>query len=424
MQYKLVERAVELGWPRERIKVIDDDLGKSAVNSEDRKGFQRLIADIGLARVGLVLSLDATRMARNNQDWYQLLDLCSVFGTLIADSERLYHPRLYQDRLLLGLSGMMSEAELYQLKRRLQAGAFNKAQRGDLKLPLPAGLSRLSSDEVILNPDEEIQARLKLVFTKLLELGSARAVVRYLRENRLSLPIRPLKGSAPHPIVWREASSSRVREILRNPAYAGSYVYGRSTTDPSKKRANYPRSGSCERPLEDWPIVLHDHYPAYISWQQFLDNQAQLKRNRSHYLAGGQGIPRHGSALLQGLIRCARCGAKMQLRYSGPTGEYPAYRCAYANSRFAQSPCQEVRALGLDAEVEQLVLEALTPDQMALALAALESLAAEQQSLVKQWHLRLDRSRYEAERAQRQLQTLPQIDTLGSPARTVWSHAL
>lgn len=402
LQYKLVERAVGLGWPHERIHIIDDDLGKSASRSEDRIGFQRLIAEIGFARVGLVVSLDASRMARNNHDWYQLLDLCAVFGTLIADGERLYHPGLYQDRMLLGLSGMMSEAELHQLKLRLQAGARNKAERGDLLLPLPAGLSRSIGSEVILNPDDEVRSRLQLTFAKFNELGSARAVVRYLRHHSLLLPIRPLQGPSPHPIVWREASSSRVREILRNPAYAGTYVYGRRMTDPVKRKAHQPRSGSVERPLEAWSVVLHDHYPAYISWQQFLDHQAQLKRNRSHYKSGGQGVAREGAALLQGLVRCGQCGAKMQMRYSGSPGNYAAYRCAYANSHFAESPCQEVRSHRLDAEVERCVLEALAPDRLALAVSALEALEKEQKTLAKQWQMRLERARYETERAQRQ----------------------
>jgi DNA invertase Pin-like site-specific DNA recombinase len=229
LQYHLVDRAVLLGWPRERVITIDDDLGKSGASADRRLGFQRLIAEIGLAHVGLVLSMDASRLARNNSDWYQLIELCSVFGTLIADTERVYDPRTYHDRLLLGLSGMMSEAELHHLRQRLQAGEWNKAARGDLRLPLPVGLIRLPGGEVTLHPDEEVQVRMRLVFERFRTLGTAAAVVRSLRRDDLPLPVRPLRGPAPHPVTWQPARSSMVLGILKNPAYAGTYVYGRLT---------------------------------------------------------------------------------------------------------------------------------------------------------------------------------------------------
>src|SRR3954452_17345662 len=207
LQYRLVERAAGLGWPRERVVVVDDDLGQSGTASTDRRGFQRLIAEIGLGKAGLVLSLDASRLARNNRDWHQLLELCSIFGVIIGDGERLYDPSAYHDRLLLGLSGIMSEAELHQIRMRLHQGERQKAARGELRLPLPAGLVQDRSGTIILNPDEEVQARLRLVFAKFRELQSARAVMRYLRANGLPLPVRPLLGPAPHALVWREADS-------------------------------------------------------------------------------------------------------------------------------------------------------------------------------------------------------------------------
>ena len=260
LQYRLVERAIALGWPRERITIIDEDLGKSGTTSTQRLGFQQLIAEIGLAHVGLVLSLDASRLARNNSDWHQLIELCSLFGTLIADSEQIYDPRQYHDRLLLGLSGMMSEAELHQLKLRLQAGQQQKAARGELRLPLPAGLERQRDGQVMLNPDQEIQARLRLVFDKFDELGSARAVARYLHRQQLPLPTRRLQGGAPHEVVWQPATSSRVCAILHNPAYAGAYVYGQTTLDPARRRAGYPKSGLVQRPLEHWLVCSYRYH--------------------------------------------------------------------------------------------------------------------------------------------------------------------
>src|ERR1700731_1199859 len=243
LQYRLVDRAVGLGWPRERVHVIDEDLGKSGAASTERHGFQRLIAEIGLGNAGLVLSLDASRLARNNRDWHQLLELCSLFGVILADGERLYDPGAYHDRLLLGLSGIMSEAELHQIKIRLHQGERQKAARGELRLPLPAGLIHNHDGGVTFNPDEEVQERLRLVFAKFRELRSAKAVMRYLRRGNLLLPVRPLHGPAPHDVVWRAADSARVILILKNPAYAGAYVYGRRWQDPMRRQSGSSRSG-------------------------------------------------------------------------------------------------------------------------------------------------------------------------------------
>lgn len=402
LQYRLVDRAVALGWPRERVQIIDDDLGKSATSADQRRGFQQLLAEIGLARVGMVLSLDASRLARNNSDWHRLVELCALFGTLIADGEQLYDPRRYHDRLLLGLSGMMSEAELHQLKLRLHAGERQKAERGELRQPLPAGLERQRDGSVLLHPDQEVQARLRLVFDKFAELGSARAVLRYLQQQDLPLPTRPLRGPAPHEIVWQPASAQRVLAILHNPAYAGAYVYGRSTTDPLRHRADHPHSGIVRRPVAQWPVCRQGAYPAYLSWEQYLHNQGRLQDNQNRYEAEHPGAPRRGPALLQGLVICGRCGARLRLRYSGLQGQYPVYDCSVAKQAYNHPRCQQVRALQLDAVVAQHCLAALEPDKLALALATLEQVEHEAQALQHQWHLRLERARYEADRAQRQ----------------------
>jgi len=425
LQYRLVERAVTLGWPQERITLIDEDLGKSGTSSVQRLGFQQLIAEIGLAHVGLVLSLDASRLARNNSDWHQLIELCSLFGTLIADSEQVYDPRQYHDRLLLGLSGMMSEAELHPLKLRLQAGQQQKAARGELCLPLPAGLERQRDGQVMFHPDQEIQARLHLVFDKFDELGSARAVARYLQRQQLPLPTRRLQGGTPFEIVWQPANGNRVRAILHNPAYAGAYVYGQTTTEPAWRRAGCPQSGLVQRPLEHWPVCLHNHYPAYISWERYLRNRARLADNQNHYHADRHGVPRQGQALLQGLVVCARCGRRMQLRYSGPEGQYPAYRCGEGHHQHALPQCQEVRAIALDDAIAQRLLEALAPDQLALALAALEQLEQETETLNQHWQLRLERARYEAERARRQYQAVePENRLVARQLECQWEEKL
>jgi DNA invertase Pin-like site-specific DNA recombinase len=425
LQYSLVERAMALGWPRERIEIIDEDLGKSGAQAEARGGFQHLLAEISLARAGLVLSFDASRLARNNRDWYQLLEVCSIFGTLIADGERLYDPRLYHDRLLLGLSGMMSEAEIHHIKQRMHAGARHKAERGELRLGLPVGLSRGPSGEVILNPDEEVQACIHLVFQKFRDIRSSRGVMCYLRQAHLPLPVRPLRGPAPHEIVWQEARASSVRDILQNPAYAGAYVYGRKVKDPTKCRPGAPSSGLVRQPIDKWEICLHNVYPAYIPWEEFLANQAQLRANQLNYREELHGVPRKGQALLQGIVRCGYCGAFLHLRYSGPHGEFPVYVCNNDKRQFGGKSCQEVRAIALDTQVEQRFLEALHPDQLTLALAALAHLEQEEQAERKQWDLRLERVRYEAKRAERQYQAVePENRLVARSLERQWEEKL
>src|SRR6266576_292192 len=310
LQYRLVDRAALFGWPKERIEVIDDDLGKSGASSEGRGGFQRLIAEIGLGKAGLVLSLDASRLARNNHDWHRLLELCSLFGVLIADGERLYDPCAYHDRLLLGLSGIMSEAELHQIKVRLHQGERQKAARGELRLPLPAGFTYARDGRVVRNPDEEVQARLLLLFAKFGELRSARSVLR----------------------------------VLKNPAYAGAYVYGRRCRTPLGRRPGARSAATQAVALQDWPVCLKDAYPGYIGWEEFMANQRRLADNLNRYERDRPGVPRKGQALLQGIVVCGRCGRRMGLRYSGPGGNYPVYQCTADRQQHGGPRCQEIRA--------------------------------------------------------------------------------
>ena len=425
IQYQLVERATQLGWPSDRVQVIDEDLGKSGASAEHRSGFQYLMTEIGLDRVGLVLSLDASRLARNNSDWYRLIELCSMVGTLIADSEQLYEPRLYHDRLILGLSGMMSEAELHNLRLRLQAGARHKAERGELERQLPVGLERQRDGVVTLNPDEEVQARLRLIFAKFTELGSARAVRTYLAREQLRIPSRPVRGPAPHDTVWNPPRSSTIRRILHNPAYAGAYAYGQRVVDPARQQPGRRRSGVVQMPLEQWAVCLQDVYPAYITWDTYLANRARLQANRNWSGQGGPGVPREGKALLQGIAICGRCGRRMQLRYSGPQGDFPVYRCGLEAQDYGGAQCQEVRAPGVDQAVEALVLEALVPERIALALEALGQLEREMGALEHQWQLRLERARYEAQRAQRQYNAAePEHRLVARTLESQWEAAL
>jgi DNA invertase Pin-like site-specific DNA recombinase len=424
LQYRLVDRAIALGWPHERVQVIDEDLGKSGAGSVERHGFQKLIAEIGLGNAGLVVSLDASRLARNNRDWHQLLELCSVFAVLIADGERLYDPRAYHDRLLLGLSGIMSEAELHQIRMRLHQGERQKAARGELRLPLPAGLVYDRTGAIILNPDEEVQARLHLVFAKFRELQSARGVMRFLRVGGLPLPVRPLLGPSPHEVIWREADSARVRDILHNPAYAGAYVYGRRQKDPSRSRPGSMR-GTIKVAVADWEVCLQAAHPGYIGWEEFMTNQRRLADNVSRYGMGHAGVPRKGSALLQGIAICGCCGRRMTLHYSGPHSDYPVYCCRIDRDQRASALCQEVRAMPVDSLVERIVLDALAPDQIAIALVAMTQLEEESQQLERQWTLRRERARYEAERARRQYDAVePENRLVARSLERAWEDKL
>ncbi len=260
---------------------------------------------------------------------------------------------------------MMSEAELHHLRMRLQAGARHKAERGELQRHLPVGLERQRDGTVILNPDEEVQARLRLIFAKFTELGSARAVRNYLLREQLRIPARPMRGPAPHDTVWNPPRSSTIQRILHNPAYAGAYAYGQQVVDPARQQPGRPGSGKVHQPMEQWAVCLQGIYPAYIPWETSLANRARLQANRTWFDAGGQGVPRDGTALLQGIALCGRCGRRMQLRYSGPQGDFPVYRCGVEAQDYGGTHCQEVRAPGVDKAVEGLVLEALAPERLA-----------------------------------------------------------
>jgi DNA invertase Pin-like site-specific DNA recombinase len=397
-QYALLERAVALGWPRDRVQIIDEDLGRSGTSTDLRSGFQQIMTEVGLAHVGLVLSLEASRLSRNNSDWCHLLELCSIFGTLIADAEIVYDPRTYHDRLLLGLAGIMSEAELHHIKMRLDAGKRSKAARGELRLPLPAGLERLRSGEIILHPDEEIQARLRLIFDKFRELGSASAVMRYLKREGLKMPVRSLKGPWPQEVIWGTPTASGVRGIVQNPAYAGAYVYGRKIIDPRRRQSGVRRSGMVRKPIDTWEVCLQDVYPAYISWEEFVTNQKRVAANQNNYFKNKQGVPREGQALLQGIALCGRCGYHLSLHYGGHHSSQPYYVCSHENREYGSPKCQQVPGSEVDAEVARLVLAALEPDRVAVALGTLAQLEREAAALERQWKLRVERVRYEASR--------------------------
>ncbi|GAC1575013.1 MAG: hypothetical protein NVS3B5_05710 [Sphingomicrobium sp.] len=371
-----------------------------------------------------MLSYDASRLARNNGDWHQLLQLCSMFSVLIADSERLYDPGLYHDRLLLGLSGIMSEAELHQIRQRLYQGERQKAARGELRMPLPAGLAHAPGGGTMLNPDAEVQARIRLVFENFARLGSARGVVRTLRNADLALPVRPVRGPAPHEVVWREANDARVCAILKNPSYAGAYVYGRRCPAPERCRPGSMHPTKT-LPREEWEVCIKNAHPAYISWEDYMSICDQLADNLGSFRSKHRGAPGRGRALLQGIVLCGRCGRQMALRYSGPQSDHPVYRCQVDPSLSVGQLCQEVRAPRIEETVERLFLAALTPDQLAITLAALDEIDGDTHALERQWVLKRERAAYEAERARRQYHAVePENRLVARSLESLWEDKL
>ncbi len=399
LQYGLVARAQELGWAAERIIVIDDDLGQSGASAEARVGFQRLVSEVSLDHVGLVLGIDMSRLARSSKDWHQLLEICALFGTLIADVDGVYDPGQYNDRLLLGLKGTMSEAELHILKQRMEQGRLSKARRGELAVPVPSGYLRRPSGEVVLDPDEQVQQVIRLTFRKFAELGTLNAVLRYLVKHHIQLGIRVREGPGKGELVWRQPNRMTLQNLLKNPIYAGAYAYGRRQVDPRTKQPGRPSTGRRVITPDEWYVLLQDRSPAYISWDQYEGNLARLKANQAR--AEEVGVARKGAALLAGLLICARCGRRLNVRYSGRRHRH-TYICSRLMSDYGGEVCQQLAGPPLDTLVSGWVLDALTSAALDLSLAAATNVERERADLVRLWEQRLERAAYDAERAARQ----------------------
>src|SRR5215213_8092515 len=352
-QYALRERAIELGWPPEQVVVVDEDLGRSGASSDGRFGFKELVADVGLGQVGLVLALETSRLARRSADWHQLLDLCALTGTLIADIDGVYSPGVFNDRLLLGLKGTMSEAELHLIRARLDGGLRNKAARGELRLALPVGLDRDEDGRIVLCPDEQVRHAIERVFVLWRRLGSARQVVAELVAEGQKLPRRTVGQRR---VRWARASYGAVHDLLTNPAYAGAFVFGRTRTDKRVDAQGRVQVRDVDVPLEEWSVCLPEHDPGYVSWPEFLATRERLRSNVRPRGEGG-GAAREGAALLQGLLRCGRCGRRMQVAYSGSGGRSPRYACVRGLHLHATDACQSLGGGRLDRAVAAAFLE-------------------------------------------------------------------
>jgi DNA invertase Pin-like site-specific DNA recombinase len=399
-QYALVARAVELGFAREQVELIDEDLGVSGSGGTERSGFARLAAEVALGHAGLVLGLEVSRLARNSADWYRLLDLCGVTDTVIGDADGLYHPGSFNDRLLLGLKGTMSEAELHTLRSRLEGGIRNKAERGELRRGLPVGLVWGEADgEVLLDPDEAIRGAIAVIFERFAELGSARQVWLWLRREGVQFPLRRFPGE----VRWVEPSYHQVHSVLTNPVYAGAYAYGKTRRERYVDEHGQPRKRIRRLPREEWGVLIWDHHPGFIDRETFERNKSRIARNTRPRAHEPGGAIREGQALLQGIAVCGRCGRKLMVHYQGRRGHRsPAYHCP--NSELVNGRgkwCLRIGGTRIDEAVTDALLAALTPTGVSAALRAAEALEADHDAALEQWRLQVERARYEAERAER-----------------------
>lgn len=399
-QYNLRERAIELGWPASRVEVIDEDQGRSGSTAIYRTGFQRLAAEIGLGKVGIVLMLEASRLARNNSDWYRLIEICGVSGTLIADESAVYNPREPNDRLLLGVKGTLSEAELFTLRTRLYEGRWNKARKGLLRFPLPAGYV-LADGSWALDPDTQVRERLGYVFESFRSLGVVRAVVRDLKRQGLELPVRVTAKEAYGSLIWKVPTLSAVIRILHNPAYAGAYVYGRSEYFSERRSPKTGKASAHVRDVAQWPVSITEHHPAYISWEEFVDNQEHLRQNWGR--EENRGVPREGRALLQGMVYCGVCGRKMSVQNRAvKESRSPSYVCGRGYQDGEEKTCQCMTSRPIDAAVVEAFLAAVSPISIRVSTQVMEQVEQDLTSQRRQHELQLEQARYEARLAQRQ----------------------
>ena len=403
-----------------QVLLIDDDQGQSGRSADQRLGFQRLLAELTLDHVGIVLGLEMSRLARSSKDWHHLLELCAVFGALLADQDGIYDPCDSNDRLLLGLKGTMSEFELFTMRNRLERGKLYKAERGELFIAAPPGYLKLPTGQVVLDPDEQARAVIQLIFDAFDEVGTVYGVMRHLVRRKFSLGTRLQHGAQRGELAWRRPILATLFRILHHPIYAGAYAFGRQTTG-SHKRPGEKRRMKIERPEDEWKVLLRDKMPAYITWERYLANQERLRQNRSR--RDSLGASRTGNALLAGLLICGTCGRRMVVHYRHK--DHPYYRCERHLEQASQQICYGLNAEGVDALVAGLVHQVLAPASLTLHLQAIEDGSRERERLEKHWTQRLERARYDAARAERQYQAVePENRLVARTLEQKWETAL
>jgi DNA invertase Pin-like site-specific DNA recombinase len=421
-QYSLSQRAVQLGWPAEGVTVIDEDQGHSGATAEGRPGFQSLLAQVALDRVGIVLGLETSRLARSNKDWHQLLEVCAIFRTLLADQDGVYDPTDYNDRLLLGLKGAMSEAELHLLRNRMHDGLLNKARKGEVYSHPPIGYVKGPTGGFALDPDEQAQAVVRLLFEQFERQGTVCGLLRYLVQHGIRIPVRPHTGGQRGQLQWHRPNRVTLQSLLHHPIYAGFYRWGYRSVDSRKKVPGRPQTGRTRRPPQECLVWLPDRCPAYISAEQYWANQERLRQNRAG--ADSRGAARNGPSLLSGLLVCGHCGYRLVINYNN-AGRFLRYGCQRALICYGEPECQSLSGKRLDAFVTEQVLAALQPAALEVHLAAAADVEQQRQALHQHWQQRLERARYEAERAARQYgQVEPENRLVARELERRWEAAL
>jgi DNA invertase Pin-like site-specific DNA recombinase len=421
-QYGLQERALQLGWPATSILLVDEDQGHSGVSAADRTGFQTLLTQVALNQVGIILGLETSRLARSNKDWHQLLEVCSIFDTLLADQDGLYDPTDHNDRLLLGLKGAMSEAELHTLRMRMYEGMLNKARRGKAFNHPPIGYIKTSEGDFALDPDEQVQAVVRMLFDQFDRQGTACGLLRYLVHNNILIPVRPLGRKRSGALEWRRPNRVTLQTLLHHPIYAGYYRWGHRAVDKRKKVPGKRQSGRTFRQPQDCLVLLPGHCPAYITKERFWANQKRLEENRAG--ANSMGAPRKGPALLSGLLVCGRCGYRLVVNYNNASNGL-RYGCTHALVCYGEPECQSLSGGRLDAFVAEQVLAALQPAALELHLAAAADIEQQRQQLHKNWQQQLERAGYEVDRARRQYAVVePENRLVARELERCWEEAL
>jgi DNA invertase Pin-like site-specific DNA recombinase len=422
-QYALEHKAVEFGWPPSMIRLLDRDLGQSGAQSAGREDFKLLVAEVSMGSVGAIFALEASRLARSNADWQRLLELCSLTNTLIIDEDGCYDLSDFNDRLLLGLKGTMSEAELHFLRLRLLGGKLNKAKKGELRFPLPVGFAYDPGGRSVFDPDQQVQSAVQLLFDTFRQTGSAFSVVNHFARHSLRFPKRAYGGAWDGRLIWARLSHSRVLSVLKNPSYAGTYVFGRFRYQKYISPQGEVRHKTITVPMSSWTVTIHNHHQGYITWDEFLQNQIMLERNRTHIEQfAAKGPPREGLALLQGLLLCAKCGRRLRVSYR--TGG--SYECNWVRREgLANRSCLYIRSYVVDEAISRRALEVIEPATLEIALAALDELEHREQATTRQWQLRIERAQYEADLAQRRYQEVdPSNRLVAATLERDWNQAL
>lgn len=423
-QYELFDLALQYQWKEESIIIIDDDQGTSASTSGQRDGFAKLAANVALGKAGIIFGLDVSRLARNNRDWYQLLDLCSLTNTLIGDFDGIYDPSSFNDRLLLGLKGTISEAEVHVLKGRMLEGLYHKAQKGELRFRLPVGYQHDEDGKIIKSQDEQVTHMIELMFKKFFEIGSTTGVAKYFLENHL---LFPRQASFENKVRWIRPYQKAIRDTLSNPLYTGAYVFGRTKVVKELDENGNQRTRKKILPMEEWRVNVQDNHPAYVSWEEYLEIQEKIERNRNVGKFEVSQVVREGSALLQGMVRCGKCGRSMYVFYRGQRSgsSYPYYICNVAHNYFGGGYCQSIGGRRVDRFVGETFLEMVSPASLNIHLKVLENIEQQEDMTLKQLELQLEKAEYEADRAFRQFDAVePENRLVARTLERQWNEAL